>query len=326
MNLFIDTNILLGFYHLSNEDLDELKKLSVVVEQKEITLYLPKQVIDEFERNRDSKISDALKKFNDEKLNDQFPQICKEYDEYNTMREAISQFKQAKSALLNNLTIDIEKQNLKADNIIKELFDIATIIDIIPEILERAKTRYDLGSPPGKGKKYGDAVNWEALLEACPDEEDIYFITNDKDYFSELNEDRFSSFLLKEWGKKKRSEIIFSKRLSSFLQENFPQITLASELEKELLIRDLTNSYKIARTKQILKNLSKFNDFSDDELNDIVLATISNNQIYWIIGDPIVKDALGNIVNGNEARIDPDQLMQFKALINQEEGSDSTDT
>jgi predicted nucleic acid-binding protein len=314
MNLFIDTNIFLGFYHLSSEDLEELRKLSVLLKQKRITLYLPKQVIDEFARNRESKIADALKRFREEKLNDQFPNICKEYDEYKTMREAINQFGEAKSNLLEKLIIDIEARGLKADKSIKELFDTATVIDVSAETLGHAKIRYDLGNPPGKGKSYGDSVIWESLLATCPNGEDIYFITDDKDYFSEVREDRFSSFLLDEWHEKKKSNLVFLKRLSAFFKDNFPHIKMASELEKELLINDMACSNTFASTKQTLRKLSKFSDFTEDELNEIVSATISNRQIYWISGDSIVRKTLGNIVHGNEGRIDPYNLEQFKRI------------
>ncbi len=40
MKPFIDTNIFLSFYHLTSEDLEELRKLSVLLDQKEVTLYL----------------------------------------------------------------------------------------------------------------------------------------------------------------------------------------------------------------------------------------------------------------------------------------------
>jgi len=322
VNLFIDTNIFLGFYHLSSEDLEELRKLSVLMRQGKITLYLPKQVVDEFSRNRDSKIADALKRFRDDKLNDQFPQMSKEYDEYKTMREGIGQYAKAKSALLDKLTIDIEGHNLKADAIIKQLFDTARIIDVSPDILERARTRCEMANPPGKAKSCGDAINWESLLEACPHSEDLHFITDDADYFSELRDDRFSSFLLDEWHERKTSEILFLKRLSSFFKDNFPDIKLASELEKQLLITDLTQSPTFASTKHTLKKLSKFTDFTDDELNEIVLAAISNNQIYWIMGDSIVTNTLTNIVDRNEDRIDATNLAELHRLMGRAGGPD----
>lgn len=44
MNLFIDTNVFLSFYHLSDDDLEEIRKLSVLLERGNIRLWLPQQV------------------------------------------------------------------------------------------------------------------------------------------------------------------------------------------------------------------------------------------------------------------------------------------
>jgi hypothetical protein len=41
MHLFIDTNILLSFYHFANDDLEELEKLIVLVKEKKVMLYIP---------------------------------------------------------------------------------------------------------------------------------------------------------------------------------------------------------------------------------------------------------------------------------------------
>ncbi|WP_168928006.1 PIN domain-containing protein, partial [Chitinophaga terrae (ex Kim and Jung 2007)] len=72
IHLYIDTNAYLTFYHMSSDDLEELKKLDVLIKDKRIKLYLPQQTIDEFRRNREVKIADALKRFKEEKLTNQF--------------------------------------------------------------------------------------------------------------------------------------------------------------------------------------------------------------------------------------------------------------
>ena len=59
--LFIDTNILLSFYHLSSDDLEELRKLIALIDTGQITLVVTEQVKDEFFRNRGAKIADAMK-------------------------------------------------------------------------------------------------------------------------------------------------------------------------------------------------------------------------------------------------------------------------
>jgi hypothetical protein len=73
INLFIDTNVLLSFYHLTNDDLEELSKLAVLLRNRQVQLFLPEQVADEFRRNRENKIADSLKRLRDQKLNLQFP-------------------------------------------------------------------------------------------------------------------------------------------------------------------------------------------------------------------------------------------------------------
>ena len=101
---------------------------------------------------------------------------------------------------------------------------------------------------------------------------------------------------------------------------------MAIELEKELLISDLRHSNTFRTTKRTLRKLSKFSDFTDNELNEIILAAISNRQIYWIREDSIVRNTLGNIVDGNEARIDPYNLAEFNKFMGRDESSDNTAT
>ena len=243
MNLFIDTNVFLSFYHLSSNDLEELKKLGVVVRQGKINLLLPDQVVNEFQRNRANKIADALKRLREQRrLSIQFPQMCKEYEEYERLREIQRVYEEQFAKLLEKIDGDVESQRLKADNILQGLFALATQIKMDQHIIERARLRFDLGNPPGKNNSLGDAVNWEALLSKVPIGEPLYFISDDKDFCSPLDEGMFDPFLLGEWEKIKLSKLFFYKRLSGFLKEKFPDINLANEGEKDLLIRDLANS------------------------------------------------------------------------------------
>ena len=60
MNLFLDTNVYLGFYKLSGDDLEQLKKLVIAVRDQGTTLLLTEQTRDEFERNREKTAADSL--------------------------------------------------------------------------------------------------------------------------------------------------------------------------------------------------------------------------------------------------------------------------
>ena len=96
IHLFIDTNVYLKFYHFSNDDLEELSKLKVLMDNDQLELHLPEQIADEFNRNRDTKLEDSLKTFNQSKLSTQFPQFCKGYKEYETLKKLIKDYDREK--------------------------------------------------------------------------------------------------------------------------------------------------------------------------------------------------------------------------------------
>jgi len=318
MNLFIDTNVFLSFYHFSGDDLDELKKLGVLIEQKKIFLLLPEQVVDEFERNRDKKIADALKRFKEQNFKFQFPQLCKDYDQFAKLRELQREFEEHHAKLLEEVTIDAAEESLKADKVVNDLFDKAQQIEIEPEIIDKAQTRVQLGNPPGKSGLC-DAINWEALLNYVQDGESLFFISDDKDYFSPLNPNRFNSYLLKEWIEVKHSDIFYYRRLSSFFKEGFPDIQLASELEKEYLIQQLSKSASFAQTHNIISRLKRYTEFTATQTNDIIDAAVSNNQVRWIVGDEDVYSFLKSVIKDKEHRLDNELLTELNELFDEAE-------
>lgn len=315
IHLFIDTNVYLKFYHYSNDDLEELNKLLVLLDNEKLELYLPEQVINEFERNRDNKLADALKTFGLNKISNQFPQFCKEYKEYDILKKIMRDYEHEKQILLKNVMLAIETSSLKADKIIDLLFKKANVIDINPELVEKSKLRFDLGNPPGKNKSYGDALNWESLIENVESGNDIYFIADDKDYFSEINNSNFNAFLLNEWTKKKGTKIKFYKTLSDFFKDVLPDIKLATELEKDLLISELDSSPNFYTSRNILKKLSKLDSYSSEQINQIISASINNTQVYWISDDDDINEYLYNFIETYSDKIEPALLKEFQKGI-----------
>jgi len=315
IHLFIDTNVYLKFYHFSNDDLEELSKLQVLLDNDKLELYLPEQVINEFSRNRDNKLADALRNFNQSKLTAQFPQFCKEYKEYDSLKKLMRDFDHEKSNLLKNVMLAIETNSLKADKIIELLFDKARRIDISPELVEKGKLRFDLGNPPGKNKSYGDAINWESLLSNVEHNNDLYFIADDKDYFSEINTSKFNDFLYNEWATKKGAKIKFYKTLSDFFKDVFPDIKLATELEKEILVSQLEGSPNFYTSRQLLSKLSKFGEFSTEQVNQIVKSSMENTQIFWISQDYDINEYLYKFIDQNKAKIEDNLLKEFVEQI-----------
>jgi hypothetical protein len=315
IHLFIDTNVYLKFYHYSNDDLEELNKLLVLLDNDKVELYLPEQVINEFERNRDNKLADALKTFNLNKISTQFPQFCKEYKEYDILKKIMKDYEHQKQILLKNVMLAIDTSSLKADKTIDLLFKKAKIIDISTELVEKSKLRFDLGNPPGKNKSYGDALNWESLIENVEGENDIYFIADDKDYFSEINNSNFNAFLLNEWMKKKGTKIKFYKTLSDFFKDVLPDIKLATELEKDLLISELESSSNFYNSRNILKKLSKLDSFSSEQINQIINSSINNTQVYWISEDEDINEYLYNFIEIYSEKLDAELLKEFLKVI-----------
>jgi PIN domain len=313
-NLFIDTNVYLTFFHFSNEDLKELKKLIALINTENIRLFLPEQTKNEFYRNREVKISDSLDKLRASKLANQFPMICHAYEEYDTMKKAIKQFEKNKSKLLEKLQHDAENATLIADDVLNQLLSKAITIKTTKEILDLAVTRFEIGNPPGKDKSYGDAINWVSLLHEVPKKEDLYFVSEDKDYYSKLNDTKFNEYLIKEWKEHKNSKLFYFKRLSEFFKTLYPDIEISSETEKEIVIKNLMEAYSFENAKNVIKKLQAFDNFSIKQLNEIASAFSANNQIHWINTDYVVSTARRDIIEANKHKIESSIYKEYQRI------------
>jgi predicted nucleic acid-binding protein len=312
--LFIDTNVFLSFLHFSSDDLEELKKLEVLLRNGRIRLLLPDQVVVEYRRNREAKLADSLKKLRDIRVAPQFPQICKDYAEYEELRRHQRSFEETHKRLVEKIIADIEKESLKADALIKALFEAGQRLETSP-LIARARLRSDLKNPPGKKGSLGDAVNWEALLDGTPEGQDLYFVSSDGDYSSDLDDERFDPFLTEEWEAAKKSRIIYFRRMSLFFRAQFPEIKLAAEAEKDLAIRDLGDSGSFARTHGVIARLRQYTDFTPAQLNEIVSAFLANNQVQWIVGDHDVHSFLSEAIAGREGHVEPAKLKEIREIL-----------
>lgn len=315
MNLFIDTNIFLSFYHLTSEDLEEIRKLAVLIDKGDIVLWLPQQVEEEYLRNRENKISDALKKLREQNFKGQYPAFCKDYDEYNKLKRKLEKYSKTYSKLFSKITDDISSNSLDADKAIKDLFERAKYIETTTDLINAARNRVNIGNPPGKNNSLGDAINWECLIENVPQEEDLYLITDDKDFFSLLENESPKDFLSSEWEKQKKSKVFIYKRLSQFFKEHYPHIKLASDLEKQLQVDALIKSGNFSRTHTAVEKLSKFDEFTDTQVNGMIEAYFSNNQINWIRKDDDVKSFYIMLVTQYKDVIEQENLEWITPLL-----------
>lgn len=317
-HLFIDSNIWLSLYHYSSDDLEQFKKLKGYI-GKTIKLYIPMQTHDEVYRNRDAKILDSLKKFREFSIT--FPNFTKSYPEYSDFSGKYSSLKAQHTEWLRKIESDIQSLTLPADNAINDFFTYDSLFPCDKEIVDAGILRYNIGNPPGKDGKYGDAINWECLLKFVPDESDLYFISNDKDYASPVDEKQFNVFLRDEWMQKKSGRVIFYKSLVSFLKDHASfSIKLEEEQSKEELISDLLHSRSFATTHAIIKSLSEYHEWSDSQTNDLLDAALNNNQVGWILRDEDVAAFYEKLAKGFASK-SPKAIEVIKEIQGENEGT-----
>jgi predicted nucleic acid-binding protein len=315
MQLFIDTNILLSFYGLNKEDLEELNKLADRVSNQEVHLLITDQIINEFSRNREQRIEAALKSFYNQTFNPQLPQICEEYPEADRLRLALKDYEKSHSVLISQITIDIKAKNLLADRIVRSFFEQGTKVPMSELIVERAKLRMSLGNPPGKNNSLGDAVNWECLLATVSDGEDLFLISGDKDYSSPLGDEELSGFLQEEWQRQKHSKIRFYRRLSSFFKEQLPEIEMANARDRDFLVRELNSCQSLTDVQKVVTRLSTYPEFTAGQANAIAAAVLNNPRVAWSIEDDLVYSFLQNTISRYEQYLDVEVLDRLRGLL-----------
>lgn len=319
MRLFIDSNIYLSFYHLSKDDLVELEKLVAFLVRDPFSsnvLYVTDHLLAEISRNREKVIKQALGILKEQNLGPRLPNICKEHVEHEELEQLRKQFHQTRDSLYGKVLAKIEQGQLRADRLIQELHDRATRLDS-SKLVDAARLRVEVGNPPKKegSSSIGDSLNWETLLQNVPEGEDLFFISEDKDYCSEIGSPRFNDFLQDEWKTKKKSKVILFRRLSEFFTEAIPDINFASEIEKDIQIQELKNSGFFRDTHNVIARLQRHPYFTISEATDILQATLANNQVSWIAKDEDVSAFLNRIIDEQSKNLDLDLIRQVQDLL-----------
>ena len=275
MQIFIDTNVYLDFYELSDDDLTQLKQLETLLTAKPATLLVSQQVRDEFVRNRDSQIKDSLTFLKNKKIDGSFPRLCTEYSEYDEIKSTIKVFEEKKNVLIENISNDAAQLNLEADKLIKGLFEFGERLPVTNEIMQQARMRHEKGNPPGKNKTIGDEINWECILKYYSNlqadttdttEIDLFIISGDGDFASTLDKTSLNHFLTNEWNQKiPNGKISFFPKLRAFFEAQFPEIKLSpSSLDRHLAVVNFVNSWSFRRTHQLIDKLKQFDNFTEE--------------------------------------------------------------
>jgi predicted nucleic acid-binding protein len=295
MHVFIDTNILLNFFHFSKDELDALNNVFASHEHGAAKVHLTQQVCDEFRRNRENKIKDALKRFKEVKYSAQLPSFMKGYEEYNRIRSLSTELQKLTKAIMDKVDTDITARRLLADRLIQDIFSRSEIIETTQEVFAVASMRMAIGNPPGKNNSIGDAINWTLLLESVPNGEDLHVISDDGDFYSTLNEEAVHPFLEEEWKKRKNSSLFVYRILSAFMEKHFDGVAFSFDKTKDALIDDLSSSGSFAQTHQLISNLESYPYFSLREVERILAAAMENDQFGRIVTDDDVSDFFNRV-------------------------------
>lgn len=315
LHAFIDTNVYLDFFSFTDAELEELRKLHAAVSTGELKLWTTSQVANELRRNRETKVADSLARLAALRPSFNVPQMARTLPDFEAFKEARGQFVRQLELLDTELRRQFSANELAADAVLDELLSVAESVTLGDDVYERARRRIDVGNPPGKKGSLGDALNWEALLEAGPSGIDLHVLTADTDFVSKMDGERVSDYLASEWRAAKRSEVHLYRRISSFLTAHFPDIELATELEKELRINQLTGAGTFDATHAALDRIAPYAEFNDEQARRLLEAAVYNSQIRWIAGDSDVRAFYVDLLRRHRDVVDEYLQQRLDALF-----------
>ncbi|RMT23508.1 hypothetical protein ALP52_03127 [Pseudomonas amygdali pv. mori] len=239
MHLFIDTNIFLNLYTYPDDDDGVVDELLDNMGPDRIVLHLPKQVENEFERNRESKLQEAVAIFQSGKFPTGVPNHMRRTEAAKIYEKAIQGAKDARKQLIANATSLALQNNLPIDQKIVQLFSKALRYEEDDAVFRLAVERSQRGNPPGKGIGVGDRYNWETLLKNVPSG-DLYIISKDGDYASPLsNYDktavRAKKYLSEEWSRLKNNGSLHIYTTIKAVITRYKQLIEQEKLEEQTI-------------------------------------------------------------------------------------------
>jgi predicted nucleic acid-binding protein len=328
IGVFIDTNVFLSFFHYTSDALDDLEKLVEAAKQGRIRLLLPDQIVDEFTRDREVKLLETRKKIAEAKGGGQYPHAFRDDEEYDALRELESQFNQVRSRVITRFEAAALASTLKADGVIQSLFGASSRVPADESITQAAEIRRRRGNPPGKRETLGDQICWESLLKAAELKE-LCVVSGDRDWRSPLDERRIHPYLAAEWNSRREGQVSLYHDLRSFVEQRLPDVAFRFEeadigteeaAERTRLIASLRDSPSFQTTHSVIAQLGRYTEFTTHDLNQILLAAVTNSQVSSIVNDEDVGRFLRQLIEGRERDVEPRLLSELTRLF--EEGSE----
>ncbi len=316
MHVFIDANILVGFFEISTDNLSELEKLIAVVEMGKATLWLPDQAKKEFWKNREKNIVGHLRDFARRKPLLKAPLLVREHEKFRDLLRAERDLDALRAEIAEEVQSKVESEETYADEMIRKVFQVAQEIETgVDDIFDVALRRAQCHIPPGKKADVGDRLNWVGLLESLPENSDLHIVAADSDYRRESSEE-IHPYLKKEWDNKNGGTVRLWPRISQFLAANFPDAKNAIDLERNILVEQLRESQNFAATHRTIRELGRFTeDFSDGNCRHLLEGLLQNDQIWWIRSDGDVKRFYAKLLEGCQMSLDEELVKEAKRLM-----------
>lgn len=275
---------------------------------------LPDQVIDEFERNRETKIAEALKALEPPKATGA-PIIARDLPEFEELQKSQEAVNSARKSIVRAVREKASRRELEADKLVSEIFASGEKLETTDKILERAKRRVAIGNPPGKNGSLGDAINWECIKEKLSFIEDVHFVSQDSDYRSPIDDDAFNAFLKQEWDRDVVGAVHFYSSLRAFLAKHFPKAKFEQFELADQAVRAFEESGSFAMTHAAVANAAAVGEFTPNQVRAIIDAAYSNSQISWISSDSDLQDFFRNLIVKYSKQLRKGDRERLKKLI-----------
>jgi predicted nucleic acid-binding protein len=312
--VFVDTNIFLSLFSFAEDDLQQLRKIFIISNEGGIKFIITQQVVDEYYRNRDAKVSEALKPLRDFQLAP-IPLLARDLEEFKVVSDAQDQLRSARKALMDKVNGLAALRNLAADKLVGEIFSKSKIIPVTDEIVAKAQRRVLVGNPPGKNGSLGDAINWECILASLEIFDLVHFVSLDKDYRSPLSDSEFNDFLVRELTSTHFGEVKFYPSLKAFLKAHFPDAKIEAFEATGSLISNLASSESFSTTHACIAELSLVQTFTAKQIDRLISAAEQNNQVKWILSDGDLAEFYGDLRKKYGKILSKGQLTRLNTIM-----------
>ncbi|MEQ8789518.1 MAG: PIN domain-containing protein [Pirellulaceae bacterium] len=316
MHVFIDANILVGFFELASDSLAELEKLIAVIDSGSATLWLPEQAKREFWKNRENNIKRHVRDFEQHRALGDAPLLVREHPQFTDLVRDAKHVDELRREIAGFVKAEVDRQETHADKIIRKLFRGAKPINTDEdEVFNAAWRRAQCHLPPGTKADLGDRLNWVGLLMSLPEGAELHIVADDADYRNEGFSDDIRPYLGWEWQQKKKGKVKLWARISQFLAAHFPDAKNAMDMERGLLAQRLRNSRSFAETHAVIAEVKDLDGFNDEHLRYLGEALVENSQVRAIRHDGDVHEFYSGILNKYHSRFDEDLKAKLTELI-----------